>query len=428
MKPWIVCQIGAREHYAIPRAVQRAGGSVFLITDFWHRNYSTSFSRRLRQRRHPEIDDKWVRSFNAQTVRFETLAWLRQLRGVHRDIAHGKWFSQLAASRLPSLVGKFSERPTVFSYSYAAASIFRTAKQLGCRTILGQSDPGPEEARIVSELHRRYGYPHPSPPNPAYWENWKAECELADSILVNSEWSRSALLRIGIDPSKIAIAELAYESPKVRQIPSKVYPSEFTKERPLRILYLGQIVLRKGVLEITEAIRSLHSLPIEWSFVGGGDESLINRIRSLPATRFVGSVSRLDVDRYYQEADVFILPTHSDGYAITQLEAAYNGLPIIASQCCGKVVENGLNGWVLPEVSAPAIATAVRQCLEHPGMLKTMHEYQLQHKPRDIDELSQKLLELFDESASSPLARHLPPASAPQLDTVGLSIGRCVSK
>jgi glycosyltransferase involved in cell wall biosynthesis len=57
----------------------------------------------------------------------------------------------------------------------------------------------------------------------------------------------------------------------------------------------------------------------------------------------------------YDRADVFILPTLSDGYAITQLEALARGLPVIASRHCGSAVVHGKNGWILPDLEPATI-------------------------------------------------------------------------
>ena len=58
------------------------------------------------------------------------------------------------------------------------------------------------------------------------------------------------------------------------------------------------------------------------------------------------------MSKFYKEADVFILPTLSDGFGLTQLEAQSWKLPVIASRHCGEVVRDGENGVVLEEVSA----------------------------------------------------------------------------
>ena len=72
---------------------------------------------------------------------------------------------------------------------------------------------------------------------------------------------------------------------------------------------------------------------------------------------------RVTVESYYCDADVFILPTLSDGFGLTQLEAQAWKLPVIASRYCGDVVRDGFNGVVLEEVSARAIADVLVRCL-----------------------------------------------------------------
>jgi len=58
---------------------------------------------------------------------------------------------------------------------------------------------------------------------------------------------------------------------------------------------------------------------------------------------------------------------------MAQVEALEWRLPIIASRSCGRVVREGLNGLLLPEVSAPAIAAAIRRVLD-PALLTTLSQ------------------------------------------------------
>jgi glycosyltransferase involved in cell wall biosynthesis len=67
-----------------------------------------------------------------------------------------------------------------------------------------------------------------------------------------------------------------------------------------------------------------------------------------------------------------VLPTHSDGFALTQLEAQARGLPVIASRYCGQVVKDGVNGPLLPEVTAKALAQALRDLVTNPRLLESM--------------------------------------------------------
>jgi glycosyltransferase involved in cell wall biosynthesis len=95
-------------------------------------------------------------------------------------------------------------------------------------------------------------------------------------------------------------------------------------------------------------------------------------LKDHPQVKWFGVAPRTKAETYYQQADVFILPTHSDGFGLTQLEAQAWKLPVIASRYCGEVVCDGVNGVILEEVSAQAIAEVLLTLLRSPGTLREM--------------------------------------------------------
>jgi glycosyltransferase involved in cell wall biosynthesis len=125
-----------------------------------------------------------------------------------------------------------------------------------------------------------------------------------------------------------------------------------------QVLFLGQINLRKGIARLIEAMRLLKDKPIHLT-LAGPCEIDSSSWADLPNVVWLGSVPRSEVGRLYDEADVFILPTLSDGYAITQLEALSRGLPVIASAHCGAAVDEGVNGWILADLEPETIADAI---------------------------------------------------------------------
>src|SRR4029077_18394116 len=112
-------------------------------------------------------------------------------------------------------------------------------------------------------------------------------------------------------------------------------PNHFTTDRPLRVLFLGLINLRKGVARLLEAARILRDEPVEFWMVGPVEIARASTIGNAGCVKWFGPVTREKAADYYRNADLFILPTLSDGFAITQLEAQAHGLPVIASKCCG---------------------------------------------------------------------------------------------
>src|SRR6476646_3015839 len=402
---WVCCQLGARERYAIPRALFRLGMLGCLVTDAWVPPSSLlakccAGSSKLRDRFHSELRDARVKAFNSSLLLFEMLAGARHCSGWQKILARNRWFQRKVVSLLRSQQSTLNSQFVLCSYSYTALEPFRYAKSLGWKKLLVQIDPGPEEERIVAEETAREpelpGEWRPAPSE--YWASWREECKLADHIVVNSEWSREGLIRGGVPVEKISIIPLAYEELGVgrRAEPwlQRNYPDHFTAERPLRVLFLGLINLRKGVARLLEAARILRDEPVEFWMVGPVEIAKASTIGNAGRVKWFSPAARKQATEFYRDADVFILPTLSDGFAITQLEAQAHGLPIIASKFCGKVVEDGVNGIILEEPTATCIAATIRDCIMDPERLHKLASASGVRNEFTIDGLAQQLQEL----------------------------------
>ena len=402
---WLCCQLGAREQYAIPRALYRLGMLDSLVTDAWIPPSSLlakvcGHSSKFRHRFQSELRDARVKAFNSSLVLFEMLAGARDLRGWPKILARNRWFQRKVVSFLRSRLSTINYQPILLSYSYAALEPFRYAKAHGWKTLLVQIDPGPEEEAIVAEEVARV--PHlaaewqPAPPE--YWAFWREECNLADRIVVNSEWSREGLVRGGVPREKLSVIPLAYEEPGVERLAEprlqRYYPDRFTAERPMRVLFLGLINLRKGVAKLLEAARILRDEPVEFWMVGPVEIANASTVAEVGRVKWFGPATRKQAAEFYKGADVLILPTLSDGFAITQLEAQARGLPVIASKNCGKVVENGLNGIILDEPSAACIAHAIHKCIANPDRLEKLAAASQLRDKFTLHALAQRLEEL----------------------------------
>ena len=397
-KTWICCQLGAREHYAIPRALQRAGALAGVITDAWIPDSSLRgvYPRRLRQRFHEELAEAFINHSNLAAILFEAQQAVRGAKGWDLIIRRNDWFQDYALRELARLADRYRGlKCSVFSFSYTARKVFEFAHSRGWTTILGQIDPGPQEERIVDGLHR--GHPnlasrwYPAPR--AYWESWYTECQLADRVVVNSSWSREALLKEGIPEAKIRTVPLAYQAPAETATFQRSFPQAFTAERRLRVLFLGQVGLRKGVAVILDAIAELRNEPVEFWFVGPCQIAVSSEWRTHSQVRWVGGVPREAAARYYRDADIFLFPTFSDGFGITQLEAQAWKLPLITSKFCGQVVRDGFNGVLLNEMSGKAIAKVIRSLLTDPVQLASMSGNSGVPATYSLEQLSVTLLE-----------------------------------
>ena len=232
-KPWICCQLGAREHYAIPRLLHQSQQLHSLYTDTWITPQSTlrkiplqSF-KPLHDRYHPDLSEATVHHATSQSILFELQQKAKKSQNWDLILRRNQWFQKQALCYLKGLkLEKLNTPPVLFSYSYAALGLLRYAKSQGWQTILGQIDPGILESQIVQEEHDRHPELAPnyqSPPK-IYWEKWHEECQLADHIIVNSVWSSQLLQKAGVQSQKIQVVPLVYTPPPDSLTFEKTYP------------------------------------------------------------------------------------------------------------------------------------------------------------------------------------------------------------
>jgi glycosyltransferase involved in cell wall biosynthesis len=394
---WIVCQIGSREDYAVPRALHSVGRLHCLITDFWIPPDSPldRITNSRFRRYHDDLKDAVVFAPNANSLWREAL--MRTSSGKTDIIMKRNEFFQIYAARIIDRVSKLSDRSgiSVFSYSYASRRIIESVQRCSWRFVLGQIDPGKKEEEIVDAIHRRHDLGENPMKMPSYyWTSWKEEIRRSDAIVVNSDWSKRCLIEQGVSAEKLKLIPLCFESNFALRPSAKVIADSFSVYRPLRVLFLGQVIARKGVVELLDAMKRLEHHAVELTIVGDGELSLTHRANDAPNVRWLGKCSREMISYHYEQADVFIFPTHSDGFGLTQIEALYFGLPIIASRRCAKVVEHGKNGLLIDDVSAENVESAILQILNHPRLLNDLSVGAKETKVDNLDAVARRFDQL----------------------------------
>lgn len=380
---WTTIQLGSREHYSLPIALHEAGMLEWCITDAWLNPLASSAVRpllaSLAARRNDRLPDSKVKSNTAGRLLADLWMKLRFLQPWPVIMERNAWFGAWAAQELAQ-----SQAAVVFSYSYTARLPFARAHKRGKRCILGQIDPGPREEDVV--LAATSDYRHLAPPAECapqqYWDAWREEVAMADKIVVNSPWSLQLLAEAGVPSEKLVEIPLVYELPEssVGSIQSSDSNPLATSHTPpatsshsrLRALFLGSVILRKGVGQLFDAIKMLAAEPVDFTFAGPVGIRIPDEISKLPNVRFLGPVDKATAERLYRESDVFLFPTLSDGFGLTQLEALGHGLPVIASTCCGRVVKDRTNGLVLSAVTPESIAEAIMTLVRDPDFLSVL--------------------------------------------------------
>jgi glycosyltransferase involved in cell wall biosynthesis len=133
---------------------------------------------------------------------------------------------------------------------------------------------------------------------------------------------------------------------------------------PLRLIFVGNLIRRKGLHTLVEALAGLPAGGVALEVVGsplvepGYVRSLRARLESLgrmPFVRFRGILEERALQDALAEADLLVVPSSYEGYGIVYLEGMAFGLPAIGTTAgaAGEIIENGRNGYlVTPETPA----------------------------------------------------------------------------
>jgi glycosyltransferase involved in cell wall biosynthesis len=143
------------------------------------------------------------------------------------------------------------------------------------------------------------------------------------------------------------------------------------------LLAVGRLSKEKGHAELLRAVAHLHSARpaqrLRLLLVGGGPEE--RSLRSLCAELkidhlvvFCGHQPR--VRDYYTAADIFALPSHSEGSPTVLLEALDAGVPVVATAVGGipEMVTNEVNSLLTPRGDIAALATAIGRLIGDPAL------------------------------------------------------------
>jgi glycosyltransferase involved in cell wall biosynthesis len=139
-----------------------------------------------------------------------------------------------------------------------------------------------------------------------------------------------------------------------------------SSEGPLRLVTVGSLVEHKGHRELITAVRSAREAGVDarLTLVGAGpDEPLLRRLAggAQTAEHVIFAGLQLDPRPFLADADIFVLPSHTEGFSNALLEAMASALPVVATDVGGnaEVVEHGISGLVVPARDPAALARAL---------------------------------------------------------------------
>lgn len=152
--------------------------------------------------------------------------------------------------------------------------------------------------------------------------------------------------------------------------------------RKASIVFAARLLWDKGVAEFVQAAQALRAEGLNIQFLVAGEPDPGNPAsvpeEQLTAWREDGNVTLLghvqDMPALMAAADVVVLPSYREGVPCSLIEAATAGLPIVTTDApgCREVVEDGVNGILVPVRDVAALAAAIRKLVLDPALAVRM--------------------------------------------------------
>ncbi len=269
-------------------------------------------------------------------------------------------------------MGRQAGSRAFIGWSGMSLRAIRAAKRLGMKSVVVRGSAHIQlQDSILQEEYRKFGKPFRIDPRTV--EKELLEYEEADFIDIPSTFARQSFLEKGIPDHKLVMNPYGFSSYFHR-----VEPAGDKKEDVLRILYLGNLTIQKGVIYLFEALRQL-SIPeknFEAWFIGKVDDEIKPSVEKYarPNWKFFGHVNHYELPKLISACDLAVQPSLQDGFGMVILQTLSCGVPVIATTNTGgpDAIEEGKNGFIVPIRNPEAIAARIQLLRDDPSLLENM--------------------------------------------------------
>lgn len=360
-------------YYNIAMALQDAGMLEVYITAVGVKQVPEMFSRVL-----PNYWDTKLKGRQMSRIDSEKLKtiWLPELlqKGlpmmglISRE--RGNW---IASHLFDKLASRYIDNCDIFHFTNSVGLYSaRRAKKEGAVLLCDQRSAYPDlERYLVREERQELGIPTSEPPGMLYESKEKAEYAMADYFVIGSEYAKRTFVDAGYDSERIFVVPYGVD---VQKDDSLVPDSGGV----FRIIYVGQIVPRKGVHYLVQAFEELGLPNAELLLVGDAGEEMHDFVERWvsrnPRITATGSVPQLQLKEYYDRSSVFVLPSVSDSFGLVVAEAMAAGLPVIVTENTGsrELVCDGAEGFVVPIRDVEELKEKILRLYENSGLRRDM--------------------------------------------------------
>ncbi|MFW5928066.1 MAG: glycosyltransferase [Thermoplasmatota archaeon] len=220
--------------------------------------------------------------------------------------------------------------------------------------------------------------------------------------IIRSEDMRKKAVELEPGSDMMILPSKGIDTDKFKPIPSPSSSSDKAK-----VLYVGRLHELKGLNYLIEAFSDVKEKysDVELLIIGGGDlreelKELVHKEGLDQHVKFIGEVEHSKLIDYYQNSDIFVLPSLSEGLSNVIMEAMACGLPVIATDVGGnsELVEHENGGFLIRSRDVPSLSKALERLLKDPELRKHMGKFNRKRVKRfDRETVLSKKAEILEE-------------------------------
>jgi glycosyltransferase involved in cell wall biosynthesis len=235
---------------------------------------------------------------------------------------------------------------TFLGFGGTALRCFKQARKLGAKRLelLAANSHVNNVARLHAQAIARYPL-ETSWLNEAQRQKTLAEYEMADVILIASDYSMRIFIENGVSERKL----LRVHYPMDPRFTPRTTKAQ--NDGVFRIVYCGSMTAVKGVPDLIEAFTRFRSRDAELRLVGGtGSRGMNHYMQEAMARDPRIKMAPGDPLPHFRAADVYVHPSYEDNLAYAACEAIQSGVPAIVTADTGakEFLREGETGWVVP--------------------------------------------------------------------------------
>jgi glycosyltransferase involved in cell wall biosynthesis len=292
----------------------------------------------------------------------------------------------------------------VHEFSGAGEEVIQTTRGQTRHLLLRGSAHIRTQAELLRQEAERTGV-SVAQPSPWIIAREEREYAAADSIVVLSRFAFDSFVKRGVPAAKLLLLPLGVDT-RAFQLSGEMLEKRCQRimsSAPLTVLTTGNVSLQKGVYDFATIARTLNGR-FRFRWIGGVQPEAKGLIATLPAcVELAPHQPQSSLPAAYAKADLFLLPTIHDGYALVLAQASANSLPILTTTNCSgpDFIHEGQSGWVLPIRNPQAFIDRLLWCDAHRDELARMvQEIARQFRPRDWSDVAADFESLCNAAAA----------------------------